>query len=77
MIFLLTQQNKAKKLWDYEINFTGDFNSHINEITNPIINNRDDLHTHNVSKFSFYHFNNLMRNLNEETYKIRIFSHLR
>ena len=66
--FILTQQNKPKIPLDYEINFTGGFNSYINEIMNP---NRDDLHTLSASKVLFYHFNNLMHNLNEDTYKTR------
>ena len=69
--FLLVQQNEAKKPLDYEINFTGDFNSYLNEIINPIIDDRGDLHTHSASKFLFYHFNNLIQNLNEDTCKIR------
>ena len=69
--FLLAQQNEAKKPLDYEINFTGDSNSYLNEIINPIIDDRGDLHTHSASKFLFYHFNNLIQNLNEDTYKIR------
>ena len=66
--FILTQQNKPKIPLDYEINFTGGFNSYINEIMNP---NRDDLHTLSASKVLFYHFNDLMHNLNEDTYKTR------
>ena len=66
--FILVQQNKPKKPLDYEINFTGGFNSYINKIMNP---NRDDLHTLSASKVLFYHFNNLMHNLNEDTYKTR------
>ena len=69
--FLLTQQNETKKLLHYEIDFAGDFNSYINNIINPITDDRDDLPTHSTSKLLFYHFNNLMRNLNEYTYEIR------
>ena len=67
----LELQNEAKKLLHYEFNFTGDFNSYINEIINLIADNIDDLHTHSASKFLFYHFNNLMHDLNEDSYKIR------
>ena len=49
MIFFLAQQNEAKKLLDYEINFAGDFDCYINEIINPIINDRDDLRTNCAS----------------------------
>ena len=42
--FLLAQKNEAKKLLDYEINFTINFDSYINEIINPITDDRDDLH---------------------------------
>ena len=68
--FLLAQQNETKTLWDYKINFTGDFDSYINKIINPITDEKDDLHTHSASKFLFYHFNNLRRDLNKDTYKI-------
>ena len=68
--FLLAQQNETKNLIDYQINFTGDFDSYINEIINPITNDRDELHTYTASKFLFYHFNNLMRDLNEDTYNM-------
>ena len=43
--FLLAQKNEAKKLLDYEINFTINFDSYINEIINPITDDGDDLHT--------------------------------
>ena len=69
--FLLAQQNETKKLLDYETNFTGGFDFYMNEIINPITDDRDDSHTHSASKFLFYHFNNLMHYLNEDTYKIR------
>ena len=69
--FLLAQQKETKKLLDYETNFTGGFDFYMNEIINPITDDRDDLHTHSASKFLFYHFNNLMHYLNEDTYKIR------
>ena len=64
--FLLGLQNEAKKLLHCEFNFTGDFFSYINEIINPIADNSDDLHTHSAPKFLFYHFNNLMHDLNED-----------
>ena len=63
--FLLAQQNEAKKPLDYE------FNSYLNETINPIIDDRGDLHTHSASKFLYYHFNNLIQDLNEDTCKIR------
>ena len=69
--FLLTQQNKTKNLLDFEINFIGDFDSYINEIINSITEDSDDLLTHSAAKFLFYYFNNLMHDLNEDTYKIR------
>ena len=69
--YLLAQQNETKKHFDYDINFTGEFDSYINEITNLITNDRGDLHTHSTSKFLLYYFNNLMRDINEDTYKIR------
>ena len=71
--FLHAHQKESKNLdyEIYEINFTGDFDSYIIEIINPLTVNRDDLHTHSASKFLFYHFNNLMRDLNEDTCNIR------
>ena len=49
--YLLAQQNETKNHFDCDINFTGNFDSYINEITNLITNDRDDLHTHSTSKF--------------------------
>ena len=71
MIFYSRSRTKQKKLLDYEISFTGDLDSYINEIIDPITEDRNDLHTNSGSKFLFYHFNNLMCYLDEETYKIR------
>ena len=34
--FLISQQNKTKKLLDYEIHFTGDFDSYMDQIINPL-----------------------------------------
>ena len=42
----------------------------INEIINPITDDRDDLHIQSAFKFLCYHFNNLIDGLNEDTYKI-------
>ena len=68
---LLAQQSETKSLLDYKIDFTDDLDSYANKIINPITNNSDDLHTHSASKFLFYHFNSLMCDLNEDTYKVR------
>ena len=48
--FLLAQQNETKKLLDYEINFTGDFNFYINEIIFPITEDRVRL----IVRLNFY-----------------------
>ena len=70
--FLLAQQDETKKLMDYKIDLTDDFDFYLNEIIAPITNDKDDLDTNSTSKFLFYHFNNLRHNfLDEDTYKIR------
>ena len=68
MIFYSRTKTKQE---NSNINFKGGFDSYINEIVNPITDDRDDLHTHSVSKFLFHHFNNLMHDLDKDTYKIR------
>ena len=70
--FLLAQQDETKRLMDYKIDLTDDFDFYLNEIIAPITNDKDDLDTNSTSKFLFYHFNNLRHNfLDEDTYKIR------
>ena len=70
--FLLAQQDETKKLMDYKIDLTDDFDFYLNEIIAPITNDKDDLDTNSTSKFLFYHFNNLRHKfLDEDTYKIR------
>ena len=46
MIFYSRNKTKQK---NSKIDFTCGLDSYINEIVNPITDNRDDLHTHSVS----------------------------
>ena len=70
--FLLAQQDETKKLMDYKIDLTDDFEFYLNEIIAPITNDKDDMDTNSTSKSLFYHFNNLRHIfLDEDTYKIR------
>ena len=70
MIFYSRNKTKQK---NSKIDFTCGFDSYVNEIVNPITDNRDDLHTHSVSKFLFHHFSNLMQDLDKDSYKIRYY----
>ena len=56
---------------DHKIDLSGDFDFHLNEIIAPITKDKYDMDTNSASKFLFYHFNNLRRNLNEDACKIR------
>ena len=56
---------------DYEIYLPDNFDFYLNEIIAPITNDKDDMDTHNMSKFLFYHFNNLRLDLKVDAYKIR------
>ena len=69
--FLFAQQNETKKLMDYEIDLSDNFDFYLNELIAPITNNKDDVDTHSTSKFLLYHFNNLRLDLKENTYKMR------
>ena len=69
--FLLAQQDETKKLMDYEIDLSDNFDFYLNEIIAPITNDKNDMDTHSTSKFLFYHFNNLRLDLNKNAYKIR------
>ena len=72
MFFYLWSKMKQKKLMDYKIDLTDDFDFYLNEIIAPITNDKDDMNTNSTSKFLFYHFNNMRHNfLDEDTYKIR------
>ena len=57
--FLLAQQDETEKLMDYKIDLTDHFEFYLNEIIAPITNDKDDMDTNSISKFLFYHFNNL------------------
>ena len=71
MIFYLHSRTKQKKLMDYEIDLSDNFDFYLNKIIALTTNDKDDMDTLSTYKFLFGHFNNLRFDLNEGTYKIR------
>ena len=65
------QQDENKKLMDFEFDISDNFELYLNKIIAGITEDKFDMDMHTMSKFLFYHFNNLSRNLGEEAYKIR------
>ena len=65
------QQDETKKLMDFELGSSYNFEFYLNEIIAGITDNKFDMDMHSTYKFLFYHFSNLRRNLGKETYKIR------
>ena len=64
------QQGETKKVMDFELDILDNFEFYLNEIIASITDNKFYVDTHSTSKFIFYHFNNLRRDLGEEAYKI-------
>ena len=56
---------------DFELDISGDFEFYLNETIAGITDDKLDMDMHSTSKFLFYYFNNLRRDLGEEAYKIR------
>ena len=65
------QQDKPKKLLDFDLDINGDFEFYFNEIIAGVTDDEYDIDTQSTSKCLFYHFNNLRCNLGEKAYKIR------
>ena len=65
------QQDETKKLMDFELGSSDNFEFYLNEIIAGIIDNKFDMDMYSTYRFLFYHFSNLRCNLGEETYKIR------
>ena len=55
---------------DFELVISDDFEFYLNEIIAGINEDKFDMDMHSTSKFLFYRFNNLRRDLGEEVYKI-------
>ena len=55
---------------DFELDISDDFEFYLNEIIAGINEDKFDMDMHSTSKFLFYRFNNLRRDLGEEVYKI-------
>ena len=65
------QQGKTKKIIDFDLDINNNFEYHLNEVIVGVTDDKSDIDTHRTSKFLFYHFNNLRRDLGEEPYKGR------
>ena len=69
--FIYAQQDETKKIMDFELDISDDFEFYLNEIIAGITDDKFDMDMHSTSKFLFYHFNNLRCDLGEKAYKIR------
>ena len=64
-------KGETKKLMDFELDISEDFEFYLDETIAGITNDKFDIDMHGTSKFLFYYFNNLRCDLREEAYKIR------
>ena len=64
-------KGETKKLMDFELDISEDFEFYLDETIAGITNDKFDIDMHGTSKFLFYYFNNLRCDLREEVYKIR------
>ena len=64
-------KGETKKLMDFELDISEDFEFYLDETIAGITNGKFDIDMHGTSKFLFYYFNNLRCDLREEAYKIR------
>ena len=62
---------KLKKIINFDLDTNDHFDFYLDEVTVGMTDDEFDIDTHSTSKFLFYHFNNLRRNLGEEPYKVR------
>ena len=65
------QQDETKKFIDFDSNINDDFEFYLNEVIAGVTDDKFDIDKHITSKFLFYHFNNLRRDLGKEAYKVR------
>ena len=56
--FIHSQQGKTKKLMDFEVEVSDDFEFYLNEAVAGITDNKFDMCMHYISNFLFYLFNN-------------------
>ena len=69
--FMNAQQGKTKKIIDFDLDINNNFEYHLNEVIVGVTDDKSDIDKYSTSKFLFYHFNNLRRDLGEEPYKGR------
>ena len=53
--FMHAQQNETKKLMDFELEISDDFEFYLNEVIVGITDEKFDMDMHSISKFLFYH----------------------
>ena len=70
-VLCIHSRTNLKKLIDLDLDINNNFEFYLNEVIVGMTDDKFDTDTHRTSKFLFYHFNNLRRNLEEETYKVR------
>ena len=69
--FMHAQQDETKKFIDFDLDINSDFEFYLNEVIAGVTEDKFDIDANTISKFLFYHFNNLRRDLGEEIYKVR------
>ena len=69
--FINCHQDETKKFIDFDLDINNDFKFYLNEVIADVTDVKLDIDTHSTSKFLFYHFINLRRDLGEELYKVR------
>ena len=72
--FLLTHKDDTKKLMDFEFIYSGSYEQHFNEYLVQINKKTDDARdvlTNESSKFLFYHYNDLLFDVNLDPFHVR------
>ena len=67
--FMHAQQDETKKLMDFELDISENFEFYLNEIIAGITDNKFDMDMHSTSKFLFHDFNNLRRDLTHHCFR--------
>ena len=64
--FIHVLQDKTKIIIDFDLDSNNDFQFYSNQVIVGVTDDKFDIDTHSTSKFLFYHFHNLRRDLGEE-----------
>ena len=69
--FMNAQQGEATKFVDFDLDINNNFEFYLDEVIASVTDDKFDIDAHSTSKFLFHHFNDLRRDLGEESYKVR------